>query len=73
MVDEILGEFLRFNDFDFNDENHPDYGFKWWKHTQFRPMTEKEQEEHCEEIAINYKEWWDKNIINIPDKHIING
>jgi hypothetical protein len=40
VVDEILGEFLRFDKYDCDDVNHPDYGWRWWKHTHFSAVNE---------------------------------
>lgn len=37
-IDEILGEFIRFDCMDILDENDPDYGWRWWKHTHFAPI-----------------------------------
>lgn len=34
-VDEILGEFLRFDEYDCNDETSIDYGYKWWKRIRY--------------------------------------
>ena len=52
-IDEILGEFLRFDAFDEDDPTHPEYGWKWWKHTQFRPVeTESETLETNEIIFV---------------------
>lgn len=39
-ISEILGEYLRFDIYDCKDETHPDYGWRWWKHTHFRPICE---------------------------------
>lgn len=41
-VDEILGEYLRFDEHDCNDPNNPDYGWKWWNHTHFKPFKDKD-------------------------------
>src|SRR5574343_586707 len=40
IIDEILGEFLRFSLYDCDDPLHPDYGCRWWKHTHFLPVDE---------------------------------
>lgn len=45
-VDEILGEFLRFEGYDCHDMKHPDYGWRWWKHTHFAPFEEQHDEAH---------------------------
>ena len=34
-IDEILGEFIRFDCMDMSDVEDPDYGWRWWKHTHF--------------------------------------
>ena len=39
-IDEILGEYLRFDPLDDWDTNSPDYGWRWWKHTCFAPIDE---------------------------------
>lgn len=59
-VDEILGEYLRFDEYDCNDETNPNYGWKWWKHTNFRRITEQEVEQHYQKVAQDVKEWFDK-------------
>jgi hypothetical protein len=46
-VDEILGEFLRFDEYDFNDS------WNWWIHTHFKKLTQEEVEDHYEEIGQN--------------------
>lgn len=58
-VDEILGEYLRFDEHDCNDPNNPDYGWKWWKHTHFKPLTKQEVEEHYEKVGQGVKQWFD--------------
>lgn len=40
VIDEILGEYLRFDQYDCDDVNHPDYGLNWWKHTHFAAIQE---------------------------------
>lgn len=40
VIDEILGEYLRFNKYDCDDVNLPDYGWRWWKHTHFAAIQE---------------------------------
>lgn len=62
-VDELLGEYLRFDEYDDNDENSPDYGWKWWKHTRFKAVTKQEVENHYEQVGKNVKEWFDKIIL----------
>lgn len=57
-VDEILGEYIRFDKHDCNDENNPDYGWKWWKHTHFKPLTQQEYEAHCEADEIESKQYF---------------
>jgi len=57
--DEILGEYLRFDEHDCNDPNNPDYGWKWWKHTHFKPLTQQQVEEHYEKVGQGVKEWFD--------------
>lgn len=42
VIDEILGEYLRFDKYDCYDETHPDFGWRWWKHTAFAPIQEKQ-------------------------------
>lgn len=37
IIDEILGDFIRFNEFDCDDPNSPEYGYKWWHHSRFEP------------------------------------
>lgn len=44
-IDEILGEYLRFIKYDIHEETHPEYGFRWWKHTRFEPLLEIEESE----------------------------
>jgi len=58
-VDEILGEFLRFDEYDCNDETKLDYGWRWWIHTHFKPITQEEVEHHYAEIAKGVKVWFD--------------
>ena len=36
VIDEILGEFIRFDRYDCKDTSLPDYGWRWWKHTHFK-------------------------------------
>lgn len=40
IIDEMLGDFLRFDKYDFSDPNHPYYGFNWWHSSRFRPLEE---------------------------------
>ena len=42
VIDEILGKYLRFGKYDCWDVNHPDYGWRWWKHTSFCALKEPE-------------------------------
>lgn len=42
VIDEILGEYLRFDQYDCYDVNHPEYGWRWWKHTNFSAIQESE-------------------------------
>ena len=44
IIDEILGEFLRFNEYDQNDPNAPDYSVNWWHYGHFAPVDEFEKE-----------------------------
>jgi hypothetical protein len=37
-IDEMLGEFIRFDCMDISDVEDPDYGWRWWKHTHFAPI-----------------------------------
>lgn len=62
-VDEILGEFLRFDEYDCNDESSPDYGWKWWKHTHFKLLTNQEVEEHYEKVGRGIKHWFDSFLV----------
>ena len=62
-VDEILGEYLRFDEYDDHDESSPDYGWKWWKHTHFKKMTMQEVEDHYEQIGKETKQWFDKVLL----------
>lgn len=62
-VDETLGEFIRFDEYDDNNESSPDYGWKWWKHTHFKKLTLQEVEEHYESIGKKTKEWFDKILL----------
>lgn len=40
VIDEILGEYLRFDKYDCDDVNHPDFGWRWWRHTHFAAIQE---------------------------------
>jgi len=60
VIDEILGEFLRFAPLDEYDTSHPDYGWRWWKHTGFRALTLHETEEAF--FSIGQK-------LNHPERH----
>lgn len=40
VINEILGEYLRFDQYDCDDVSHPDYGWRWWKHTHFSAIKE---------------------------------
>ena len=51
-VDEILGEYLRFGEYDCNDQSDPEYGWRWWKHTCFAPICEEDVEAYYEAVAI---------------------
>lgn len=52
-IDEILGEFLRFDAFDEKDTTHPEYGWRWWKHTHFKGVeTDNETSEIGETILL---------------------
>lgn len=53
-IDEILGEFIRFDKYDCHDETHPDYGWRWFKHTHFRAATENETEDYFQQIAKGF-------------------
>ena len=64
-IDEILGEFIRFDEYDDNDPSSIDYGYKWWKHTHFKHITHEELENHYESVAKYSKKWVDKNLLNI--------
>ena len=55
-VIEILGEYLRFEEY---DENYLDYGWRWWMHTHFKPITQEEVENRYEEFAKGVKVWFD--------------
>ncbi len=35
VIDEILGEYIRFEELDCNDPNAPEYGYKWWHQSRF--------------------------------------
>lgn len=35
VIDEILGDYLRFDELDCNDESSPEYGFRWWHYSYF--------------------------------------
>jgi len=49
IIDEILGEFLRFDKYDTEESCN------WWKHDRFAPTEEKiKEEQELEEIL---KEW----------------
>jgi hypothetical protein len=50
-VDEIRGEFLRFDEYDCNDENHPEFGCRWWIHTHFKQISNEEVEEYYEYLS----------------------
>lgn len=54
VVDEILGEFIRFDEFDCSDENSIDYGYKWWFHTHFQALTDEEFENEYKKIEYLY-------------------
>ena len=53
-VSEIIGEYLRFDEYDCNDPNNPGYGWNWWKHTHFKPISQQEVEEHYTEAAKKF-------------------
>lgn len=44
VIDEILGDFLRFDIYDTNNS------FNWWHHTRFAPIDESEIEEQVNEL-----------------------
>jgi len=50
-IDEILGEFLRFDEYDCNDKMSVDYGWHWWKHINFKPITLEEVERRYSQSA----------------------
>ncbi len=51
-ISEILGEFLRFDKYDCWDISHPDYGWRWWKHTHFAKPDESETAERKNQNLI---------------------
>lgn len=55
-IDEILGEFIRFDEYDCNEETSLEYGFRWWKHTHFKLMTNEEVENHYENVGKKTRE-----------------
>lgn len=70
-VDEVLGEYFRFDEHDCDDPNNPDYGWKWWKHTHFKILTQEEVEEHYANAGKDVKQWFD-NIVNNPTPEFAN-
>lgn len=50
VVDEVLGEFIRFDEFDCHEQNSLDFGWKWWKHTHFKPLTDSEFEKEYNNV-----------------------
>ncbi len=67
-VDEILGEYLRFDEYDCNDETNPDYGWKWWHHIHFKPLTNQEVEEHYEKMGRDIADQLIKKVFIEADK-----
>ena len=49
-VDEVLGEFIRFDEFDCHDEDSSHFGWSWWFHTHFKPLTDEEFEEEYNKV-----------------------
>jgi len=50
-IDEILGDFIRFEEYDCDDKSSPEYGYRWWHYSRFKAATEQELEAHFEDVA----------------------
>lgn len=55
VIDEILGEYLRFEKYDEPDQSRIDYGWHWWKHTQFAAVQDDDEQETEEDRIIYAK------------------
>lgn len=53
VIDEILGEFIRFDEYDVDDPNDKEFGFCWWKHTHFKLVRDEEAEIYFNEKSNN--------------------